>query len=943
MRHYPAILVVEGNDALRAAITRHLMARGDRVTAAANGLQALRAIRRSSFDAVIIDLHVPERGGIWLRESALKIRPSLRGRFVVLSADPLPAPRNMSVFVDSEHLVLKPFSLATLSNQLDEILESRGGARGGRATAGSGGRSATGVPWHEVLARTSRALGGREVVVWEADGRERGRLHPLATSSGRPPALAAGRALAARLRRWNIEPRPGERWLATRVAASRWYVARVRADLPAPPPAGAAQRAQARLTLELAGLCIGREPAAPSDPEQLGLIVAQVPGILWTTDPALCVTSRTGTGLGSLDVLPERIVGASLVEQFQRGAVGFESLDAHRRALQGESVSYVIRAGSRYYDAHVDPLRDPAGSIVGVIGVARDVTDRERALEAARRAEEELQDFFYNAPVAIHWTAPDGTILRANDAALELLGYGDGEFVGKNIAEFHTDPAVAEEVLRRVATGEDIHNLEARFTHKDGSLRHVLVAANGRLEDQRLVNVRVIMRDITERKTVEERLAHGALHDALTDLPNRAFFTERLALAVARAHRDPDYRFAVLFLDFDHFKVVNDSLGHMAGDRLLTEIATRLRASMRPGDLVARLGGDEFTVLLDDVVSAAAVERAARRLQSRLEGRYMIDDRPLHASASIGVVLNEAAYETPDEVLRDADIAMYQAKAAGRARVQMFDVTMRESAQARFGLEADLRRALERAEFGLVFQPIVELATGRVHACEALLRWHHPERGTMRPLQFIPLAEQLGLITPIGRWVLQEACRQARRWQDAVPDIPVRITVNVSGKQLEQPELVADVRDAVRDAGIEPRALGLEITESVLIDRDDPTKAILDELRSLDVELHMDDFGTGYASLSSLPRVSVDWIKVDRSFVHRMGGRRTDLEIVRSIVDLSKNLGLGVIAEGVETAAQRERLMAFGCELGQGFRFAGPLDPDDVPGVLAAAGAAREH
>jgi diguanylate cyclase (GGDEF)-like protein len=445
------------------------------------------------------------------------------------------------------------------------------------------------------------------------------------------------------------------------------------------------------------------------------------------------------------------------------------------------------------------------------------------------------------------------------------------------------------------------------------------------IEDDRLIGV------ITDGDLLPEV---GRNYDPLTDLPNRALFTECLSLAIERARRDPDHHFAVLFLDFDQFKVVNDSLGHAMGDRLLVEIAARLRRSMRPGDVVARLGGDEFTVLLDDVTGGAAAVRAAQRLEERLAAPYRIDAQTLRSTASIGVVVYNQDYERPEDLLRDADIAMYRAKADGRARSAVFDVTMRESAQARFDMEADLHRALERGEFRLVFQPIVALSTGRVHSFEALLRWCHPERGVIQPLQFIPLAEQLGLIGGIGRWVLQDACQQARRWQETAQGVPVRITVNVSGKQLDDSRLVSEVRETLRDTGLDPRCLGLEITESVLIAGLEPSKAILDELRRLHVQVHMDDFGTGYSSLSYLPRLPLDWIKVDRSFVHRMGARRTDLEIVRSIVDLSKNLGLGVIAEGVETVAQRDRLLAFGCELGQGFRFAEPLEPDAVTELL---------
>ncbi len=434
----------------------------------------------------------------------------------------------------------------------------------------------------------------------------------------------------------------------------------------------------------------------------------------------------------------------------------------------------------------------------------------------------------------------------------------------------------------------------------------------------------------------EEKLVHQALHDALTDLPNRAYFVERVSQAQARVRRDPDYRFAVLFIDFDDFKAVNDNLGHAAGDRLLMEIAGRLRTCVRPGDVVARLGGDEFTLLLEEITGLPDAEHAARRIQAALVAPIAIEGREIVATASIGVALSEPDYGQVQDLLRDADLAMYHAKEQGRARYQVFDVAMRDSAQARFGMEADLRTALEHGELRLVFQPIVELQTGGVHGFEALLRWHRPKRGVILPPEFVPLAEQTGLIIPIGRWVLQEACRQARGWHDAFPAAgPVRISVNLSGKQLAHPGLADDVRAALQDAGLSPSRLILEIGENVLMESAESSTDVLHQLRELKVELHIDDFGTGHSSLSSLPRFPIHGIKIDRAFVHRMGSRRTDLEIVRSIVELAGNLSLGVIAEGVETVTQRARLIAFGCELGQGYLFAKPLETQAAEALLA--------
>ena len=917
--------------------------------------------------------------------------------------------------------------------------------------------------WQEVLRRAAIALEGAGVGVWEAD--ERARLRLLAASDAEGLALGVADDLEATLRALDILPprRPPRRWVASRLKGRRWCIAPVRRD-PPPPPAGVERRGRERLTLELAGVCIGLMDDAEGEGwGRLALVLDQAPALLWTTDRELRVMSRAGAGLKSQQILPERIVGASLVEQQAQHKVSAESVAAHRRALAGESVSYQIRLPPRCYDAHVEPLRDQGGALVGVVGVAVDVSDREHALAQARRSQAELEDFFENAPVAIRWMAPDGVILRANHAELELLGYPPDEYLGRNVAQFCLDSEVAVDSVRRLWGGEALRNVEMRMRHRDGSIRYGLMSANALFDGDQFIHARcvtrdltdriqadkalaqfkamvesaddavigktlegiitswnpaamrlyghaaeevvgksitlltpperveeiaeilerlrrgehiapydttrvrkdgtlvdvsitispildprgraigatTIARDITARKRAEQQLQHEALHDALTDLPNRAYFVERVSQALARLPREPDYRFAVLFVDLDDFKVVNDRLGHAAGDRLLTEIAARLRTCVRPGDVVARLGGDEFTVLLDEVTGLPDGERAARRIQEALAVPVSLPGQDIVAAASIGVVLSGPQYSQPEDLLHDADIAMYHAKQQGPARFQVFDIAMRDSAQARLGMEADLRHALERQEFRLVFQPIVQLETGSVHGFEALLRWHRPEHGVVLPSEFVPLADQTGLMLPVGAWVLREACRYARRWQEALPlprSAPLRVSVNLSATQFGHPGIVDDVHAALQDAGLVPASLVLEIAESVLMASVESSVAVLRRLRELGVELRMDDFGTGYSSLSSLPRLPLQGIKVDRSFVRRVGGRRIDLDIVRSIVELAKTLNLEVIAEGVETVAQRERLIAFGCELGQGDLFAKPLEPAAASALLARSG-----
>jgi diguanylate cyclase (GGDEF)-like protein/PAS domain S-box-containing protein len=557
--------------------------------------------------------------------------------------------------------------------------------------------------------------------------------------------------------------------------------------------------------------------------------------------------------------------------------------------------------------------------------------------EALRRSREDLDDFFDNAAIPLHWVAADGTILRANQAELGMLGYSPEEYVGKNIAEFHADREVVEEMLRRLAYGETLRNVEARLRRKDGSLRHVLISCNAKFEEGRFLHTRTFTRDVTDLKLAEMQLRHGALHDSLTNLPNRTLFVEHVAQALQRSEREADFRFAVLFVDIDRFKMVNDSLGHLAGDRVLSMVARRLEAGTRPGDMVARLGGDEFTLFLEDVGDVLDSARVAERVQRDLLEPFVVEGQEVFLTASIGIALSTTGYLRPEDLLRDADIAMYRAKGLGRARYEVFDPGMRDRAQARLGLETGLRRAIERAEFRLVYQPIVGLESGRVTGFEALVRWAHPERGLVAPAEFIGVAEETGLISQIGRWVLHEACRRAREWQVARPDVePVTVAVNLSPRQVAHVGLMDHVASALRESGLEPACLRLEITESVLMEGLDEVAALLDRLRGLGVELHMDDFGTGYASLSYLRRFPLQALKIDRSFVRRMGSRRSDLEVVRTILALAQNLGMGVIAEGVETEAQRRRLLELGCAYGQGYLFARPLEPGEAEALVHA-------
>ncbi len=435
-----------------------------------------------------------------------------------------------------------------------------------------------------------------------------------------------------------------------------------------------------------------------------------------------------------------------------------------------------------------------------------------------------------------------------------------------------------------------------------------------------------LVREIAERKRAEEQLRHDAFHDALTGLANRALFVDRLANAMARARRWNESAFAVLFIDLDRFKVTNDSLGHLIGDQLLCAVSRRLVRCVRAGDLVARLGGDEFAMLLEGVRNAETPVMIAERVQSELELSFEIGGHEVYTSASIGIALSSSAYDRPEELVRDADTAMYQAKTLGKARHVVFHDALGHQVMTLMSLETDLRRAIERGELRVHYQPMVSLASGRVIGLEALVRWEHPERGLMPAAEFVPLAEESGLISAIDRWVLREACERMRGLDErSATEPPLLLAVNISSKQFAQSGMVSRIERTLEETGFDPRRLRLEITESAIIENAETAAKALARLNALGIQLCLDDFGTGYSSLSYLQQLPVDSLKIDRRFSSRMV-EDGDVEIVRTIVLLARKLGMNVVAEGVETVDQLTRLRALECQFAQGYLFSRPLD-----------------
>ncbi|HLL39657.1 MAG TPA: EAL domain-containing protein [Rubrobacteraceae bacterium] len=534
---------------------------------------------------------------------------------------------------------------------------------------------------------------------------------------------------------------------------------------------------------------------------------------------------------------------------------------------------------------------------------------------------------------------PGPEIVYVNEGFCRMTGYAAEEVVGKTPRIFQglkSDRVELDRLRQHLSRGEPFEGGEVINYRKDGS-EYVLDWHIVPLRDDAggITHWLAGQRDITKRKSLEESLRYQALHDPLTGLPNRLLFMDRLEHALSLASRQTRL-IMVLFVDLDDFKVVNDSLGHEAGDTLLVAVAKRLGACLRPEDTVARFGGDEFAVLLEDITVTSDADRAAERIVEGLRKPFVIEGREISISPSIGIVSATSSHDRPKDLLRKADIAMYVAKGKGKARYEVFDSTMNVRALERLELENDLRRAIERGELRVHYQPKVLVGTGKIVGTEALVRWEHPERGLLPPVAFIPIAEETDLIVPLGRWVLTEACRQTREWQELYPsDSPWVVCVNLSGRQLRHPELVKDVGRALQETGLEPENLDLEITESVLIEDQLSNLTTLRELKRLGVKLIIDDFGTDYSSLSYLKRLPADFLKIDRSFIGGLGEDPKDEGIVSAVIDLARVLGLEEIAEGVETTEQAAYLRELGCRFAQGYLFSKPLPAEEIGALLA--------
>lgn len=618
---------------------------------------------------------------------------------------------------------------------------------------------------------------------------------------------------------------------------------------------------------------------------------------------------------------------------------GLAELRAALREARG--VDVVVRNyrkdGSAFWnELRLAPILSESGELTHFIGVQTDVTGRIETQDALASQRTFLRSVIDNDPNLIFIKDEAGCFRMANQALADLYGTTVDNLIGKGDADFNADPAEVE-VFRRadrvlLDTLTEHFTPEEKITDPAGRVRWLQTVKRPIYSpDAGTYHILGIATDITERKMFEERLAYQAFHDPLTGLPNRALFLDRLDHALVSSKRTQQ-PVAVLFLDLDNFKVINDSLGHRAGDALLLVVAERLRQTLRAGDTIARFGGDEFTLLLENLGEESEILAVAERVANALRERVTLEGHEVVPSGSIGVAISCGQYDFAGDVLRDADTAMYRAKTAGKSGFVVFDPSMNQEAMERLDLEVALRRAIESEELRVLYQPILELNSGRLCGLEALVRWEHPRYGCVLPEKFIAIAEETGLIIPLGRWVLTEVCRQIHTWEHGLPDhegFPP-VSINLSARQLHYPGLSTDIRNTLAAFDVAPSRLKVEITESMLLDDSGRATSALCELKALGIFIAVDDFGIGYSSLSYLKELPIDALKIDRTFVSRLGQPAGDDAIIQAIIALAKSLHLQVTSEGIETPDQLAFLQRLKCDHGQGFLFAQPLTPQAV-------------
>ncbi|MGG6297526.1 putative bifunctional diguanylate cyclase/phosphodiesterase [Leptolyngbya sp. AN02str] len=676
------------------------------------------------------------------------------------------------------------------------------------------------------------------------------------------------------------------------------------------------------------------------NPNLLALAIANLATGIVITDPA-----QPDNPMIFVNSAMSRMTGYSSEELLGKNCRILQGVDSNpdtiadiRAAIaQGQPIIRTLlnyrKDGTPFWsEININPIFNPEGQLTHFIGLLSDVTERKRDQEALQESQERYALAVKGANDGIwDWNLKTGDVYFS-PRWKTMLGYEEHELqntLDEWFERIHPDDEywIKRELTAHIEGLTPHFEYEHRIRHRNGSYRWVLTRGLAvRDVDGKATRLAGSQTDITGRKQVEEQLLHDAFHDALTGLPNRSLLMDRLQHAVEMTRRNESFLYAVMFLDIDRFKVINDSLGHMVGDRLLITVAKRLATCLRPGDTVARLGGDEFVILLENLRDIHSATLIAERIRHDLAEPINLMGHEVFVSTSIGIALGSSEYALPEDLLRDADTAMYRAKSQGRDRYEVFHMGMHRRAVTLLRLGNDLRRAVEREELHLHYQPIVSLRDQSLVGFEALVRWRHPEYGNIPPSEFIPIAEDTGLIIPISQWIMQEACHQMYLWQNRYSQAKqFTIHVNLSSKHFAA-ELIRDVDTVLASTNLQHRQLKLEITESVLMENAETAISILRQLKGLGVQLAIDDFGTGYSSLSYLHRFPIDTLKIDRSFVNKLDSDPEQLAIVRNIMTLAWNLGIDVVAEGVESNKQLLQLKSLQCEYAQGFYFSQPMD-----------------
>jgi diguanylate cyclase (GGDEF)-like protein/PAS domain S-box-containing protein len=683
------------------------------------------------------------------------------------------------------------------------------------------------------------------------------------------------------------------------------------------------------------------EKALRESEERLDSILSSLEDIVWSADP------RTFEYI-YINPAIEKVYGYPVTEFFQNGRlwinivhpedktkVEYSSLELSTKGVSKDIEYRIIRADGeiRWIRDRARMIYDREGKALRMDGIAVDVTERKNAEYDLKKSEEQFRRTFELAPIGMAITDLKGKYEKVNNALCDALNYSKEELLDRRLSDIditHPEDIATDMAFnKRLLRGEISHfQREKRYLAKDDRIVNVLLQVV-LVQDRQGNPIHVVRQivDITQRKKMEERLLYSANHDVLTGLPNRMLFIDRLQKLLKIKKENSDYLFAVLFLDLDRFKMVNDSMGHSIGDKLLMAISHKLLSCVRTEDTVARFGGDEFTILLRQISSKEEASAIAERIHQSLKNPFLIEGYEIFTSASIGIALADVHYEKPEEMLRDADLTMYHAKETGRSRHEIFDHTMYQQIRSRLELETDLRKAIQQKEFVLNYQPILNLKTGALVGFEALIRWQNPHRGFVSPMYFIPIAEETGLIVSIGEWVLEEACRQMTQWKNQFPQSKnLTISVNLSGRQIKEIQLINKIDEIVLKTQFEAHRLKLEITESILMENMEETTLLFQQLRDRQIKLSMDDFGTGYSSLSYLHRFPMNTLKIDRAFVSPIeNDSQKHHEIIQAIITLAHAFKMDVVAEGIETETQVTKLKKLGCEYGQGYFFDKPL------------------